>query len=307
MRSMTCLSCALAVLIVGSVAAAGEYLEGIDVPADATYVGSEDCLMCHDDIGEFYTHSPHAPGRMLSVPGNPEAFGCEACHGPGSEHVDGGGDGWIMNVDAMQALDDESRAKMCTQCHLSLDLHFDDSPHAGTEISCADCHADQVHFGGRARPANEFRNRSEFCLQCHTAVTAAFRLPFRHRVLEGDLSCADCHDPHRGVDLDTFDGVNQVCLECHTEKAGPFVFEHNDVTGETCTMCHLPHGSHNDKLLVQDGNGLCLQCHYDVTDGDPDFNFGGTPHSGLLQGEARCYDCHREIHGSNVSPSFQDQ
>ena len=306
MRSMTCLVCCLAILLAAPAARGGEYLEGIDVPADATYVGSEDCVMCHEEIGEFYIHSPHAPERGLSVPGRPEVFGCEACHGPGSLHVDEGGDGWIMNVDALDALDDLSRANMCTQCHISMDLHYADSPHAGTEVSCADCHTDQVHFAGKARPAAEYRNRAEFCLQCHTAVSAAFRLPFRHRVLEGDLSCSDCHDHHRGTDNSTWEAVNATCLGCHQPMADPFVFEHGGTTGEQCTSCHLPHGSHNDKLLTQDGNGLCLQCHYQVTaEGDPDFTFGFN-HSGILGGEARCYDCHREIHGSNVSPSFQD-
>ncbi len=307
MRRMICLVCSLAVLVAGPAAWSGEYLDGIEVPADATYVGSEDCLACHEEVGEFYAHSPHLPELGLSVPGRADIFGCEACHGPGSLHVDEGGDGWIMGLDIMRALDDVSRANMCTQCHLSLDLQYADGPHAGTEVSCADCHADQVHFGGQARPANEYRNRSEFCLQCHTAVSAAFRLPFRHRVLEGDIGCADCHDHHGGNDRTTWEGANATCLSCHNQMAGPFVFEHGGTTGEQCTSCHLPHGSHNDKLLTQDGNGLCLQCHYEVVNGDPSFDFGGVPHNGLLQGEARCYDCHREIHGSNVSPSFRDQ
>jgi DmsE family decaheme c-type cytochrome len=307
MRITICLFCCLAVLS-GPAARGGEYLAGFEVPDDATYVGSEDCTMCHDDIGEFYTHSPHAPSRMLSIPGQPEAFGCEACHGPGSLHVDGGGDGWIIGLEQMEALDDQARADMCLQCHTSMDLHWDTGPHAGTEISCADCHGDQVHFGSEATPANAFRNKAEFCLQCHAEVSAAFRLPFRHRVLEGDLSCNDCHDPHRGTDLTTLEGANALCLECHQQMAGPFVFEHHATSTETCTECHLPHGSHNDKLLTQDGNGLCLQCHYEVTfNADDNFELGGVSHNGLLQGEAHCYDCHVEIHGSNVSPTFLDQ
>ena len=33
---------------------------------------------------------------------------------------------------------------------------------------------------------------------------------------------------------------------------------------------------------------------------------GGQAHAGILTGEARCYDCHREVHGSNVDPAFRD-
>lgn len=307
MRRMICLACCLATLLFVQVAQGGTYLDGVEVPADATYVGAEDCLDCHDDVGEFYIHSPHAAERGLSVPGQPDVFGCEACHGPGSLHVDEGGDGWILGVEAMQAFDDQNRAAMCTQCHTSMDLHYASSPHAGTEVSCADCHADQVHFGGLARPAKEYRNRSEFCLQCHTAVSAQFRLAFRHRVLEGDLSCSDCHDHHRGQDITTFEAANATCLGCHPQMSGPFVFEHGGTSGERCSDCHLPHGSHNDKLLTQDGNGLCLQCHYEVAFSPDDWELDGAVHRGALQGEARCYDCHREIHGSNVDPAFRDQ
>ena len=308
MRRLICLACCLATLLSVQVARGGAYLEGIEVPADAVYVGSLDCIDCHDDVAEFYTHSPHAPERALSVPSQPDIFGCEACHGPGSLHVDEGGDGWILGVETLRGLDDLSRVNMCTQCHVSMDLHYADSPHAGTEVSCADCHADQVHAGGLARPAKQFRNRSEFCLQCHTAVSAAFRLPFRHRVLEGELDCSDCHDHHRGQDQSTWEGANATCLGCHQQMAGPFVFEHGGTTGERCTECHRPHGSHNDKLLTQDGNGLCLQCHYEVAfNSDDNWGLDGMPHAGLLLSESRCYDCHREIHGSNVSPTYLDR
>ena len=119
-------------------------------------------------------------------------------------------------------------------------------------------------------------------------------------------TCADCHDHHRGQDLSTFDGVNQVCLSCHPQMAGPFVFEHEGVVTEECTACHQPHGSMHDKLLTQDGNTLCMQCHYDEGFQQSNLAIGDTPHGGMLSGEARCYDCHIAIHGSNVSSTFRN-
>lgn len=307
MRGLICLLGCLMLLFWWQNADGGSHLDGFTAPPGAEYIGSEECAMCHEDINDAYRHSAHAPERGLSVPGT-EVYGCEACHGPSSLHVEGGGDGWVLTGEMLNNLDSDQRAAMCTQCHVSMDLHYADSPHAGTEVGCADCHGDQVHFESQARPAIEFRNSSDFCIQCHTATVAEFRLPYRHQVLEGHLTCGDCHDVHRGPDPAAWDAVNQTCLGCHTQMAGPFVFEHSAVSGEECLSCHRPHGSHHDKLLVQDGNGLCLQCHFEVTFRSEDnWALGDVNHGGLMTGEARCYDCHREVHGSNISPSFRDQ
>jgi DmsE family decaheme c-type cytochrome len=305
MKGLICLAGCLTLLFCGQVVAGGAYLSGFDVPDDAEYIGSEDCTDCHDDVAEFYTHSPHHWERGLAIPGT-DIAGCEACHGPGSLHVEEGGEGWILGYEQLGDLDPEARAAMCTQCHTGQDIHWASSAHAGTEVSCADCHRDQVHHGGLARPAGEYRNQSEFCLQCHTEVVPQFRMPYRHRVLEGQLTCNDCHDPHRGMDVGDWEDLNGTCLSCHTQMAGPFVFEHGGVEGEECLSCHRPHGSQHDKMLIQSGNGLCLQCHYEQAfSADDNWSLGGQAHAGLIMGEARCYDCHREVHGSNTDPAFR--
>ena len=203
-----------------------------------------------------------------------------------------------------------------------------DAAYVGSE-SCLDCHADQVHFGGKALPAADFGNPAEFCLQCHTEQVGDFRMPFRHRVLEGQIACGDCHDPHAASTGNGWNGANETCLACHTEMAGPFVFEHEGVADEDCTACHRPHGSMHDKLLASDGNTLCLQCHFDIQFNlEENLMLGTFPHgevgscnechvggppSGVTNphlaagGEARCYDCNYEIHGSNVSETFRNQ
>jgi Doubled CXXCH motif (Paired_CXXCH_1). len=61
--------------------------------------------------------------------------------------------------------------------------------------------------------------------------------------MEGKMSCADCHDPHRGEIL-TVGAVgetakNESCLKCHNAQRGPFVFEHEAIR-EGCTLCHKP-------------------------------------------------------------------
>jgi DmsE family decaheme c-type cytochrome len=277
------------------------------LPDGASYVGSETCLDCHEEVADLLTHSPHSVELAALVPGG-QATSCEACHGPGSVHADDEDIESIINVAMLRSMSDNQRDNMCLQCHTDNHAGWAGGPHQGSGISCADCHGNQVHFEVEAKPAVDFRNESEFCLQCHTSQVTDFRMPFRHRVLEGQIMCNDCHDPHNGFPTDTWNGLNETCLSCHTEMAGPFVFEHDGVQSEDCITCHKPHGSTHDKMLVADGNSLCLQCHFETTfNADDNWNLAKMPHGGILATEGRCYDCHTEIHGSNVAPSFRDQ
>ena len=96
---------------------------------------------------------------------------------------------------------------------------------------------------------------------------------------------------------------NAVCTKCHTENAGPFVYEHPVVKAEGCTACHSPHGSANPRLLnASNLNALCLQCHSAT-------NAVAFPHAvsptgpvhNQLSTEVACTNCHTQIHGSNAS------
>ena len=78
----------------------------------------------------------------------------------------------------------------------------------------------------------------------------------------GLMDCASCHNPHDGSTpkMIKADWVNELCLQCHTEKRGPFLWEHAPVR-ENCLNCHNPHGSNHDKLLVAKQPYLCQRCH----------------------------------------------
>ncbi len=76
------------------------------------------------------------------------------------------------------------------------------------------------------------------------------------------MDCASCHDPHDSTKpkMVSAEWVNEKCLTCHTEKRGPFLWEHAPVR-ENCLNCHDPHGSNHDKLLVAKQPYLCQRCH----------------------------------------------
>jgi hypothetical protein len=60
------------------------------------YVGVEVCKTCHEDMPSKDFYKNYEDSRhfvtTLDTKKGPEWHGCEACHGPGKEHVEGGGD-----------------------------------------------------------------------------------------------------------------------------------------------------------------------------------------------------------------------
>ena len=83
-----------------------------------------------------------------------------------------------------------------------------------------------------------------------------------HPIREGKITCADCHNPHGTQTAKMIRGasVNEQCYTCHTEKRGPFLWEHAPVR-ESCLNCHTPHGSNHLKLQKTSVPYLCQQCH----------------------------------------------
>src|SRR5574341_2153982 len=55
------------------------------------YIGAETCKGCHEDNYKKLETTPHWK-TMLDTRRGKEWQGCEACHGPGMEHMNAGGD-----------------------------------------------------------------------------------------------------------------------------------------------------------------------------------------------------------------------
>ena len=258
------------------------------------YVGTETCKTCHEEIfKKNFENTPHFKTTLQ------KGRGCESCHGPGADHVAGGGDVTkIVRFKELSKLDANSR---CLECHgdSKEQSHFAASAHAGNDVGCLDCHSPHM-----AKEAQHLLTKSqpELCYSCHQNAKAEFAKPFRHRVNEGLVQCNDCHNVHGTTTLrqtKTVAGGDAVCFKCHADKQGPYVYEHVPIKTEGCSSCHTPHGSTNARLLrVSQVNLLCLQCHSFPAAGPI-----GPVHNQSQKYQA-CTMCHPTIHGSNASVAF---
>ena len=276
-------------------------------PADPSlYVGSEVCKTCHEDMpskGFFktYENSPHFVTTLDTRKG-PEWHGCEGCHGPGKAHVDGGGDKTKIFV-----FKDASAAEInatCLDCHAGgpEHMHALNSVHSQNGVSCISCHS--PHHA----QTKEFllaKAQPELCYTCHLSKKAEFAMPFHHRVDEGLIRCSDCHNVHGTAppkQVRMAATQDAICFKCHTDKQGPFVYEHATIKVDGCVSCHLVHGGPNPHMLkLSNVNLLCLQCHttssFSSAPGAPSFHNQAT----FFQA---CTLCHFAIHGSNFSSFF---
>jgi DmsE family decaheme c-type cytochrome len=267
-------------------------------PVDpAQYVGQETCLGCHEDRN--YNGTVHARAFNERTPA--ATHGCESCHGPGKAHAETGDAKLIRNPNKMTPA---AASETCTACHnRASHALWEGSQHDQRTVGCTSCHS--VH-AAKSAPQLAARTQMELCSKCHRNVTNR-QHRFNHMpVREGALTCTSCHNVHGSTNVRLLCAgttIDESCTSCHTEKRGPYLWEHAPVS-ESCITCHDPHGSNNDRMLVAKQPFLCQRCH--VTSRHPPtvydgYQLLGTQNANKVFGRS-CTNCHQLVHGSN-SPS----
>lgn len=256
------------------------------------------CADCHAKVSHTFDENAH---QQFFKAGTTALKGtCESCHGPRSRHADD-----EKKVAPWQGIPADQQSGICMQCHAGGDkMHFKAGPHMNNGVSCTSCHDGKHDDAGTARlaslssgsgamSAGSRAQTVEKCYSCHAGVRGQMSKASHHPVREGKMDCLSCHNVHgSNPSLLKTSTVNETCYSCHTEKRGPFVFEHAPVR-ESCASCHDAHGTTNRKLLNQKESFLCLSCHsYGGHINLPRYNRTSNPY-----GDG-CVNCHVAVHGS---------
>ena len=266
-------------------------------------VGSKTCISCHALENLHFSHTAHARAFRADAMGSGADRTCESCHGPGSEHAqDPAKPGLVIAFTKGSDTPVATQTATCLACHAGgARQHWIGSVHQSLGMSCSDCHNPMAQQSPEGLLAKSTIN--EVCATCHADIRAKFNDRSHMPLPEGQISCADCHNPHGTITspLLKTDTVNETCYACHAEKRGPFLFEHAPVR-ENCLNCHDPHGSNNQTLLILPVPMLCQQCHTNTLHPNDlqvptNLGLGPTPDERLM-GRA-CLSCHTNIHGSN--------
>ena len=249
----------------------------------------EECSNCHEDAVSHVQKTMH--GKL--------ANSCADCHGDVTAHAASGDP---ADVKSLKSLSPKEASQTCLNCHeKGRQANWHGGMHDRRGVGCTSCHS--VHDFKSEKAQLKTVRAQETCFSCHPNVRSQGMRTSHHPVREGKMDCSSCHNPHDATKPKMLlaESINEQCYSCHTEKRGPFLWEHAPVR-EKCTTCHTPHGSNHDKLLVAKQPYLCQRCHantrhpgtlYDARNAVA----GANPSNRLI--EHGCRNCHQNIHGSN--------
>ena len=217
--------------------------------------------------------------------------GCEACHGPGADHV-----AW-----ARTGADPDAESEFGLVAPLRpapghwtfgatgpIARRSEAATHAPLEIStCAPCHSRRSQIHPEPSPGSPLLDAYLPALLDEELYFANGRMrdevyvwgSFQQsRMHAAGVTCSDCHDPHS---LAVRGGLDAVCANCHLPEvfASPDHHGHpEDSSGASCVACHMPqrtymqvdarrdHAIQVPRPDVAERTGsptVCLDCHPD--------------------------------------------
>jgi len=251
---------------------------------------------------------------------------CQACHGDASQHLQDPKQYKPASALASKTATAAEKSAVCLSCHAGQRQleNWAVAKHRKVDVTCVNCH--DIHQTPSAANSKQIRSASfaaapytttsrslayKNCVECHRDTRAEILKPSHHPIVEGKVTCQDCHDPHGSLNKNSLraESNHDLCVSCHADKRGPYIHEHPPVM-ENCATCHTPHGSAHRALLAQKPPALCADCHpgghtHGIYDGRG--TIPGVPPSNIRFEGSGCVECHRQIHGSNAPSSAYGQ
>ena len=192
----------------------------------------------------------HATGQVLTVAGRSPAglalpasqfvepgVGCEGCHGPGGPHVDAARSkapsGSLVKLG--KGVPGATSVATCAACHALRDV-------LPSPFSSAPAHRYGEPLTAAAEPLVSIPSNLEFRdpffedLRPATFQQEAIAFGQNGCAAQGGMSCAACHDPHRGglvPAVTAQDGGDAICTPCHATV-------HGGKPKGRCLGCHMP-------------------------------------------------------------------
>lgn len=178
--------------------------------------GATQCMGCH-------TTNYNPTAKTYTQMG----AGCEACHGPGSEHI---ASPKTVNAVKLSAMTPAQQAMVCGQCH---SVGKDKTGKCAFPVGYRPSD-DLAKFFVDGKPTTPGRNQqySEYVTSKHST---------------SGVTCVTCHDPHNtsANPHQLRKPILDLCMGCHAKKViGMATHAPKAPAGATCATCHMPNGQH---------------------------------------------------------------
>ena len=241
------------------------------------------CADCHStNLQENYiaeADSFHTTWSVIDV-------SCEACHGPGGDHVEFMNSSESENASIERIREDvnlasnvsqNSQINTCAPCHSLRQKLTDEYIHGDEYLD---------HFDPTLpHPGNYFADGQ---IQGEVYVYGSF---LQSKMYANGVKCTDCHNPHT-LELKEPLTNNKLCLTCHTPEYNTPDHHFHEMNTESsqCVNCHMTGRTYMENDFRRDHS-------FRVPRPDQSAQFG-TPNA--------CNDCHTDQSAEWASQAVQD-